>query len=96
MEETVFLFCSKKQYTSWKTENCGNCLKESAGFPGCALSAALTDALFMEGTVPLNIAERIGYFDMEDEDRLVPSCAWTCREFQEKDLHWTQPCPREH
>ncbi len=86
MEQTVFLFCSRKQFATWKLENCGNCRKASAAWPGCDLSAALWDTMFLEGTVPLNIAERLGYFDMEDEDRTAPTGAWTCREFQGKDI----------
>lgn len=91
MEETVFLFFSKKQFTNWKTENCGNCRNESAGFSGCRLSAALADALHPEGVVPLNLAERIGYFDITDEDHLVRTGTWTCREFREKDVPWARP-----
>lgn len=92
MEQTVFLFCSRKQFASWKTENCGNCRKESAAYPGCDLSAALRDALFLDSAVPLNVAERLGYFDMDDEDCPAPPGAWTCREFQGKDVPPPQAC----
>ncbi len=85
MEETVFLFCSRKQLATWKSENCGNCRKESAVHPVCDLSAALRDALFLEGSVPLNVAERLGYFDTDDGPAFPPG-AWTCREFQGKDV----------
>ncbi len=81
MEQTVFLFCSRTQFVAWRAENCGNCRKEAAAHPGCDLSAALRDTLFPEGTVPLNMAERLGYFDMDD-DAAFPPGAWTCREFQ--------------
>ncbi len=90
MEETVFLFCSRRQFAAWKSENCGNCRKGSAVRPGCDLSAALRDALFLEGVVPLNVAERLGYFDM-DEDPAFPPGAWTCREFQGRDLPFSTP-----
>lgn len=93
MEQTVFLFFNRRQFASWRTENCENCRKESAEASGCELSAALMDALFLEGVVPLEIAERIGFFDMDDDDRLVPPDTWTCREFQEKDLLWARPSP---
>ncbi len=86
MEQTVFLFCSRKQFAIWKRENCGNCRKASAAWPGCDLSTALCDAPALEGSVPLNVAERLGYFDVDDEDRAVPAGDWTCREFQGKGI----------
>lgn len=90
MEQTVFLFCSRKQFASWRIENCGNCRKESAAGPVCDLSAALKEALYHEDAVPLDVAERLGYFDMDDEDRPVAPGSWTCREFEGKDFPSTQ------
>lgn len=84
MEETVFLFGSRKQYRSWMKENCGNCRCEPTGFPGCHLAAAVTDAMFTDGLVPLHLAERIGYFDMVATDRVVLPHTWMCREFKMK------------
>lgn len=91
MEQTVYLFCCGKQFRRWKIENCENCRKEATLYPGCDLSSALTEALFLEGAVPLKIAERIGYFDFDDDHGLVPPATWTCREFQERDLSRALP-----
>ncbi len=85
MEETVFLFCSRKHFANWRIENCGNCRKETAAHPACDLSAALRNALHLEGVVPLNVAERLGYFDTDD-DGAVPPGTWTCREFHGKEF----------
>ncbi len=85
MEETVFLFCSRRQFADWRMENCGNCWKESAAHPGCDLSAALRDALHLEGVVPLNVAERLGYFDVIEDGAVLPG-TWTCRELHAKDF----------
>ena len=91
MEQTVFLFCSAKQFTAWMSENCGNCRKGSDADRGCDLSAALRDAQFRGGSVPLDVAERLGYFDMDDEECGAVPDSWTCRAFHGKDFPPIRP-----
>ncbi len=85
MEETVYLFCTRKQFTRWIAENCGKCRARFAGVPGCHLSDAVTEAQLLEGVVPLPLAERIGYFDVDGDDRHGSPDTWTCREFRLAD-----------
>ena len=65
MSEPVHVFSNGDEYRAFVVHNCDHCtLCDRRGFPGeCEIDGALGIALFGDGTVTAEIAQRMGRTD---------------------------------
>lgn len=91
MTEAVRPFSNGTQYADWSDSNCARCTKgvhrlnDETAWPTCELEAALLEACFGDGEIPLATAQRIGM--RENEGRYV----WPCAE-----VDWTEEWKAEY
>ncbi len=83
-------FGSRTQYYAWVRKNCSNCRKYNpivSGPKGCSIDYSLNVALLGVGTVPENIAKRMGYLKLEgDAYSEIKLLSWDCPERAELEL----------
>lgn len=82
MGEQVRVFTSSKHYHNWIVANCARCKREKNFHFECPLTIAALKSLYFEGLLPRSVAERIGFFDMDDTLKSQGSAVWRCREFE--------------
>jgi hypothetical protein len=79
-------FSNGSQDADWMASNCDHCAKrwhEATNDWRCEIDAHLTLAAFDDGSVPVAIAERMGY--REPADGEYPAYCWMCPE-----VEWTE------
>ena len=93
MSEQHRPFSNGSQYMDWEESNCNRCSKgappDADSYDGmrCDIQRALAEACFGDGTVPVQIAERMGYLDHCPPRQYGFSYVWECHE---RDPH-SQP-----
>lgn len=81
MNEKVRPFSTGSQFADWCDRNCSRCVKYEPDGPAaaCQIDHALMDAQIGDGSVPPEIAERLGY---------VEDIAWN-----DEGFFYTWDCP---
>lgn len=75
------------QFADWEDANCCRCKKYTPpdeGMPTCQIAHAFIEAMFGDGSVSTDIAERCGYLDNSPPRQDGFSYCWRCKEFQER------------
>ncbi len=85
-EERHRPFSCGSQFGDWQNSNCCRCTKfNPEGLGDCEIDKALLHAMFEDGSVSTEIAERMGYLDNSPPRQDGFSYNWQC-----KEVDWTQ------
>ncbi len=78
-------FDSGSQFGDWSNSNCCRCTKAYEANDDkyvCEIEQALFDAMFYDGDVSEDIAERMGYLDNSPLRQQGFSYVWPCKEWE--------------
>ncbi len=82
MEELVRVFRGTEHYHNWVLVNCARCKREEHYSFECPMTIAVLKSLYFDGLLPRSVAERIGFFDMDETLKSKACALWRCREFE--------------
>lgn len=78
-------FSCGSQSVDWQAANCARCTKYSEDASKCEIDRALLEAMFGDGSVSTDIAERMGYLDNSPPRHEGFAYNWPC-----KEVCWTE------